>query len=405
MSRHFHLVGITHIDLAWKRGFAEMAELLEMSVVWLLDALERYPDFKYTLEQVAHYRALAPRRPDLVARLAPHFRSGRLEFAGGLASTLELNLPHAECLVRNQSLGLRWLRDTWGIAPATAYTVDTFGHPAQLPQVFRQFGFTHLLTSRGGGELPEDLFHARGLDGSTVLVACWHTYGAYVKPQNIAEIFYADWSTVDPLLDKAAALRGPGPYLVIPYTENEAPISRRAFDLAAARAHSHPDETWHVSTPADFFHALDASPRPLPTVSADLNPEFTGCFSNRIALRLRNRAIETLLLDAECAGASAATLDAAWWDLAHVQFHDVLTGSHPTPVYHEAMALLDRAEAAAHASLGCSPSAPLHVFNALPWPRREWLSLPNGYSLPFDLPACGSVPFTPQSSAILENEF
>ena len=99
MSRHFHLVGITHIDLAWKRGFAEMAELLELSVVWLLDTLEQYPDFKYTLEQVAHYRALAIRRPDLIARLGPHLRSGRLEFAGGLASTLELNLPHAECQI------------------------------------------------------------------------------------------------------------------------------------------------------------------------------------------------------------------------------------------------------------------------------------------------------------------
>ncbi len=46
MSRHYHLVGITHTDLAWKRGFAEMAELLEISVVWLLDALERDPTFK-----------------------------------------------------------------------------------------------------------------------------------------------------------------------------------------------------------------------------------------------------------------------------------------------------------------------------------------------------------------------
>ncbi len=410
---------------------------------------------KYTLEQVAHYRALAERRPDLIARLAPHLRSGRLEFAGGFASTLELNLPHGESLVRNQSLGLRWLRAQWDIAPATAYTVDTFGHPAQFPQVFRQFGFRHLLTSRAGGDRTEDLFLARGLDGSTLVTACWHTYAAYVRPENIAEIFYSDWTTLEPLFDKAAALRGPGPYLVIPYTENEAPVSLRAFAVAAARAKTHPDETWHVSTPADFFAALDATPRALPQVCADLNPEFTGCFSNRTALRLRNRAIEALLLDAEVATALARqadagraagvkTLESAWWDLALVQFHDVLTGSHPTPVYHEAMALLERAEHSARAALrralapsnqstaastastssiatasAAAPEAPaaLLVGNGLPWARREWVSLPGGYTVAVDLPPSGSVLLDPPSgapsapaliavgSAVLENAF
>jgi alpha-mannosidase len=431
----YYVVGLTHVDMAWKRGFAEMAELLEISVLRILDALDAYPDFRYMIEQAAHFRRLLRDRPDLVARLGPHLRSGRLEFAGAMATTLETNLPHAESLVRNQSLGLRWVRATWDVAPRTAYAADTFGHHAQLPQVLSQFGFTTYLANRCGGATTDELFRARGLDGTAVTVASWNTYAGHNPRDHAVCVCYADYAGLDLLFAQADAMTGPGPRLVVLNTENEFPILLRRFrQLCSARG-------WSLATPADYLAAVEAARAvglALPELPADLNPEFTGCFSLRHPLRLRNRAVEALVLDAENLAArsrlpgAAAACDELWWDLAHVHFHDVFTGSHPTSVYHETLALLDRAATGAtrllHAALPASSALPAAnatrwlAVNPLPFPRHERLALPNGANVDVALPAGGSVLIDsppaaaasgisradtplPAATAVLANEF
>ncbi len=165
MSQQFFVVPITHVDLAWKRGREEMSEMLEILVVRLLDCLENDPDFKYMIEQAAHFRELQKRRPDLVARLKPFIAAGRLEVVGAMASTLENNLPNGECFVRNQQMGLDWVRENWGAEVKTGWLIDTFGINAQVPQILRDFGFTQLMANRFGGRYNHDLFRARALDG------------------------------------------------------------------------------------------------------------------------------------------------------------------------------------------------------------------------------------------------
>ena len=84
----------------------------------------------------------------------------------------------------------------------------------------------------------------------------------------------------------------------------------------------------------------------------NLNPEFTGTFSQRIKIRLRNREIETLLLEAEKWSALTGRqgwqepLNEAWWEMAYIQFHDVFTGSHPTEVYMDLLQSFDQVEKA-----------------------------------------------------------
>src|SRR5436305_774224 len=110
----FFVVGLTHIDLAWKKDSQEHEEIMEKAVVQLLDVLDTVPGYTYVIEQAAHYRTMSRRRPDLVERLRTYVQSGRLEFAGGLASTLETNGPSGESFVRNQILGLRFVEETFG---------------------------------------------------------------------------------------------------------------------------------------------------------------------------------------------------------------------------------------------------------------------------------------------------
>ncbi len=249
--------------------------------------------------------------------------------------------------------------------------------------------------------------------GSEIPVAGWGTYSAHIKRENLSERFCTNWDDIDIIFAQADQLSGPGPYLVIPYTENEMLVSRRPGQLAARRNRERPDQNWQMATPGDYFAAVEAAGRVLPVVESDLNPKFTGCFSLRQPIRTRNRVVENRLLEAEkwsaLAGLDAQKLENAWWQLHYVQFHDVFTGSHPTPIFHEVMAILDEIEAAAAVVLqdAFALLAPysgdekisIIAFNGLPWTRRDVVEMalppgfdgvsrvcgPNGEALPFEV--------------------
>ena len=73
------------------------------------------------------------------------------------------------------------------------------------------------------------------------------------------------------------------------------------------------------------------------------------------------------------------SLEEAWWKLLYVQFHDILTGSHPTAVYNEAMETLDSVQAQAGNTVlqllpvknAESQRRTYALWNNLPWRRKE----------------------------------
>ncbi|MDU0206353.1 glycoside hydrolase family 38 N-terminal domain-containing protein [Paenibacillus sp. MAH-36] len=397
MKKTFLVVAMTHVDLAWKKTEREMGELFDIFMIRLLDTLEQHPSFTYVLEQAYHYRSLQRRRSDLIERLKPYVRSGRLEVVGGMASTLETNVPNGECYVRNQRIGTKWLYDTFGVKPDTGWLVDTFGIHAQVPQILKQFGQTHLLANRFGGTSPHDAFLARGLDGSETMVVGWHSYSSYVTPLHVAKADCSDWQTVDKLFEKADGLHGEGPFIVIPFVENEMLLGLHHVELVKQRQEERADEEWKLALPRDYFQALESKRHLLPVVHADLNPEFTGTFSLRTEIRTTNRRVETKLLEAEKWQALAGSLpsmalEEAWWEMAYTQFHDVFTGSHPTPIYLDLMRRYQNIDRSADALLQealqrlavPTASAPppnkrcltYAITNGLPWRRSDRLFLP-----------------------------
>jgi alpha-mannosidase len=397
-GKKFYLIGSTHVDLGWKRGSRELAELFELFVVRLIDLLETVPSFTYVLEQMAHLRRLSRQRPDLLAKLRSYLQAGRLEVVGGMASTMETNAPNGESFVRNLLLGLGFAERELGVKVSTGWLIDTFGLNAQIPQLLRQTGVSRLLANRFGANKIHDVFRWQGLDGSEVLTAGRDVYCPYVRPGHVFFAYYEQREALDRLFQTVSAqAAGPGPFLVMPYTENETPPSRYPAEYLQHRREQARDEAWCFATPAVFFDALETTGQSFPRISEELNPEFTGTFSQRIAIRLRNREVENRLLEAEkwacLAGLreQAASLDEAWWHMAFAQFHDLLTGSHPTAVMNEVLESLQKAQAYADTTLGVSlpqlmpegsagKSDPegVIIFNGLPWTRNElvWLSVP-----------------------------
>ncbi|MCC2684353.1 MAG: alpha-mannosidase [Paenibacillaceae bacterium] len=395
-EQKYWVVGNTHVDLAWKKSREEMAEVLDIYLARVLDILDSNPDFTYTIEQAAHYRLLMKRRPDLFAKIKKYVREGRLEMVGGMASTMETNLPNGECFIRNQALGLEWTKQYLETDVATAWLIDTFGLHAQVPQLLRQFGFSRLMANRFGGNKSHDVFIARGLDGSEVLVAGKDVTSPNVKQRNVHWRYVRNWGELDQLFlrAEAAAAQVDGPILITAYTENEdLPSARPGYHIERGNAGGN-DGLWRYSLLRSFFDALEAQGRSWPVLHGDLNPEFTGTFSQRIEIRLRHRKVENLLLDAE-KWASLVGMDGwreeleeAWWEMAYIQFHDVFTGSHPTKVFHSLLNSLDEVQAVAQRVLGralhaqsgsieqAQGKSTILVCNSLPWPRDELVLLP-----------------------------
>src|SRR5205823_7667397 len=89
-------------------------------------------------------------RPDMSARIDALVRAGKL-LIGPWYVLSDLILVHAESTLRNMEEGLR-LAALHGRAMRVGYVADPFGHPAQMPQILRGFGYSSYVFSHGVGD-------------------------------------------------------------------------------------------------------------------------------------------------------------------------------------------------------------------------------------------------------------
>ncbi len=170
----FLVVPHTHWDREWYLPFELFRLRLGATVDGVLDTLERDPSFRsFTLDgQAILLEDYVDVRPENEGRLRAMLAAARLEAGPSYVLPDEI-LVGGESLVRNLLLGRRVCR-RFGIEPSGAgYLPDSFGHPAQLPQILAGFGLRTLLFSRGLGDELEDVgVFFRWRAGPAEVVAC-----------------------------------------------------------------------------------------------------------------------------------------------------------------------------------------------------------------------------------------
>ena len=151
------LVSHFHWDREWYRTFQAYRARLVDAVDSVLSALDEQPDFHFVLDGqtvlLEDYLALRPERRDALAR---GVRSGRLAIGPWYVQPDSL-LPSGESPVRNLLLG-RSVGEAFGPVSRVAYVPDSFGHPAQMPQLFAGFGLGPFVYWRGDGDALERIF-------------------------------------------------------------------------------------------------------------------------------------------------------------------------------------------------------------------------------------------------------
>jgi alpha-mannosidase len=164
----------THWDREWYLPFEVFRLRLGTVVDGVLDTLESDPSFtSFTLDgQAIVLEDYLDVRPENEERLRALLAAGRLEVGPSYVLPDEI-LVGGESLVRNLLLGRRVCR-RFGVEPSGAgYLPDSFGHPAQLPQILAGFGIPTFLFSRGlGDELDDVGVVFRWRAGPAEVVAC-----------------------------------------------------------------------------------------------------------------------------------------------------------------------------------------------------------------------------------------
>jgi alpha-mannosidase/mannosylglycerate hydrolase len=159
----------THWDREWYEPFQGfryyLVELLD-EVLDTMAADERFACFQTDGQSIIleDYLEIRPEREEQVRRFA---QAGRLRI-GPWYTMPDENLVAPEALIRNLEEGIRVARG-FGNVSKVGFVCDIFGHVAQLPQIFRQFGIKGAFVFRGVNEDTHGgAFRWSGADGTEI---------------------------------------------------------------------------------------------------------------------------------------------------------------------------------------------------------------------------------------------
>jgi alpha-mannosidase len=373
----------THWDREWYLPFEAFRLRLGTVVDGVLDTLERERSFtSFTLDgQAIVLEDYVEVRPENEDRLRALLAAGRLEVGPSYVLPDEI-LVGGESLVRNLLLGRRVCR-RFGVEPSGAgYLPDSFGHPAQLPQILAGFGISTFLFSRGLGDEIDDVgvvFRWRA--GPAEVVACqmlphydnfarltWY-HDAEKRLRAIVEYF-------------GEALRGAGQdEIVLANGSDHLPIEPELPAILAGLEQTF-GATFRIGRYDEHAPAAEGLPaHEGELVGSRLQNVLRGVNSARIYLKQANERADRRLLSVETAAALRTLregtpypgddLRLAWRDLLRNHPHDSICGCSCDEVHRDMLVRyeqLDRTlDFVEREALGVGGA----LVNTLPFHRRR----------------------------------
>lgn len=382
----------THWDREWYERFESFRARLVPMVGSLLDLLEKEPRFaSFTFDgQTIPLEDHLAVRPGDRSRIQSLVRADRL-IVGPWYVLADLLLVAGESIVRNLQEGLR-VAGSYGRASRVAYVADPFGHPAQLPQVLRGFGYDSYVFARGVGDEGEELgseFNWEAPSGDRVVAS--HQVGHYNNAlglvaeggKPVADVRRRVRAILPRIIERAAPYASSDALLFM-VGDDHTPAFERLPDAVDAIGQAAPRTRARIATLEDFVAALPA-PRGVfsgEMVSGKYRPILRGVNATRAWIKQENAACERLLLerceplDAFAGGTEGAALRSLWRTLLENHPHDSICGCSidavhdldMRPRFARVRAEGERIAADLSARLAGRGGVPV-AWSALPWVR------------------------------------
>jgi hypothetical protein len=396
------LVSHTHWDREWYRTFEAFRARLVDTVDRVLELLAVDPGWKFLLDGQAivieDYLAVRPDRRD---ELEVAVRSGRLGVGPWYVQPDSL-LPGGETHVRNLLEGRR-VASAFGAVSEVAYTPDSFGHPAQLPQLFAGFGLGPFVYWRGNGsELDRvgPIYRWCAPDGSEVLA--YHLGRGYFAAACLPDDATVAAEGLVRVIDRMADVHR-APVVLMNGIDHMLPDANTAAVAAALEQRTGARVTRGLLD--DLRAAIDPDGREEhrgPLVGGRVANLLPGVWSARLGLKLANRSAEralvgwaepwTALGHALGLPSEQPSLRRAWRALLQNQAHDSICGCSQDRVHEQMAARFDTAVELADqttarvlerlAGLGAERRVPwsteldVAIFNPSPFARTDVVTIP-----------------------------
>ncbi len=389
MKKKVILVGNAHLDPVWLwRWFEGVTEAISTCAT-AAKLMDEYPDFKFTRGEVWVYRWIERYHPELFERIKQLVQQRRWIVVNGWYVQPDMNAPSGESFVRQGLYGKRYFKERFGIEPTIGYCVDSFGHAAPLPQIFKKCGYEAYVFTRPSPQeikLPQ-VFRWRWKDGSEIIG--YRVSGHYET---------RDMVDLSPYIDQniQAAPRDI-PYVMAFYGvgDHGGGPTRYQLNWILENINYRDDAELVFGDPLTYFEKIRPYHDKLPVYEGEIHHHAVGCYSANAKIKWLNRQAENWLPVAEILSAAALKMadedypydlfEDLWNRLNFNQFHDILSGTTIKDGAIDAVRELERvvhtAEETAYLKLHAIVSKvdtrgegiPFIAFSSSPFAREEYV--------------------------------
>ncbi len=335
------LVAHSHLDIAyyWRRLHTVQKNL--RTVLIQMRLMDRYPEFTYCHTQPYLYETLKTYYPEVFSELKQKVAEGRFEPVGAMYVEPDCNVPNAESLIRQCLYGQRFYEENFGFTVNTCWLPDVFGNSWILPQILKKSGVDYFVSNKMStwndtNRFPHNNFIWRGIDGTDIYACVPPTHFiTWNEPSQIAENWNAfqDKDTGTETLNMFGYGDGGSGA-----TEEMIELMRRLQRLSVMPS------LRHVRAES-FLKENFTEEKDFAVWDGELYLEMhRGTFTTKAALKRLNRELEEKFRTAEMLSVlrggeyPADKIRSLYKKFLLQQFHDILPGSHITPVFRDAMA-------------------------------------------------------------------
>lgn len=327
-----HLIANAHLDPIWLWNWQAGVDEALATFRSAVDRCHEYPEFRYTRGEAWLYQWVEDLDAGLFAAVRELVDAGRWSIAGGQWIQPDANLPTAAGWRKQIELGQRYFKDRFGISPTIGYNVDTFGHPATLPDLLHEVGYRGYVFHRPNESqvsLPAQTFRWQGTGGAEII-------GFRIAPAYVTRS--DDLHGQIDLTVKAAAPDFGHTMMFYGLGNHGGGPTKANIEWLLEHRDAYEGVELRFSTVDDFYVEAEARRDLIPVVDFELQKTFPGCYSVMHDIKQVQHRGERLLEQAEelarafgtddaSTRTSIARIDEAWKDLAFTQFHDILAGT------------------------------------------------------------------------------
>ncbi len=280
------MVGNTHFDPVWLWRWNEAMSSITATFRSALERMDEYPEFKYSFSAPAVLEQIKNTDEELFLQIKKRIDEGRWELCEGWWLQADCNSALGESYARQGLYAQRYFMENFGKKSRTVFNIDSFGHPASLPQILAECGIENYVFWRpneGHKHIDTPLFMWNGANGAKIKT--------YRIGGDGGEIFTADITTdtLEPLVENAENI--PHDLMVVyGVTDHGGAPTKEMIEKIKEKQVSEKD--WldiKFSGVEEFFDNADM------TCAAEVNDElqvkFIGPYSNYTEIKKNNRRL------------------------------------------------------------------------------------------------------------------